>query len=201
MTDKPWDQRLAAILVRPLAATPVHPNHLTALSLAFGLAAAILFALGDPGAANWAALLFMVAVFLDHTDGELARLTAKTSRFGFYFDFIAGSANYTMLFLGIGFGLSGGAPDSWAFVLGLVAGLSNPVIATLRIIIRIRCGRAAIRYPSFAGFEIEDFIYLIGPIIWAGGLKIFFLAYGLGTLGYLLWTVVLFLRRPGGSRD
>ncbi len=200
MTNKPWDQRLAAIVVRPLAATPVHPNHLTALNLVTGLAAASLFAQGDPGAADGAALLFMLAVFLDHADGELARLTAKTSRFGFYFDSLTDTANYTMLFLGIGFGLSGGVLDSWAFVLGLAAGLSNPVIATLRVIIRIRCGRAAIRYPSFAGFEIEDFIYLIGPISWAAELKVFFLAYGLGTLGYLVWTVALFLRRPGGSR-
>lgn len=151
-------------MVRPLAATPVHPNHLTALSLALGLAAAILFAQGDPRAAGWAALLFMVAVFLDHTDGELARLTAKTSRFGHYFDYLAGSANYTMLFIGIGFGLSGGAPDSWAFVLGLAAGLSNPVIVTLRLTMEIKRGPSATRHPSFAGFEIEDFIYLIGPI-------------------------------------
>lgn len=200
MTNKPWDQRLAAIVVRPLAATPVHPNHLTVLSLVLGLGAAILFAQGDPRAADWAALLFMVAVFGDHTDGALARLTAKTSRFGHYFDYLAGAANYTMLFIGIGFGLSGGALGSWAFVLGLAAGLSNPIIVTLRLTMEIKRGPATIRHPSFAGFEIEDFIYLIGPITWVGGLKVFFLAYGLGTLGYLLWTVALFLRGPGGSR-
>ena len=75
----PYDQRLAGWLVRPLVGTPIHPNHLTVLSLAFGFGAAAMFAWGDsPG---WAALLYMLAVFTDHTDGELARQTGKTSRF------------------------------------------------------------------------------------------------------------------------
>ena len=44
MTIRSWDQRLAHILVKPLVATPVHPNHLTGLSFVFGLTAAVLFA-------------------------------------------------------------------------------------------------------------------------------------------------------------
>jgi hypothetical protein len=43
--------------------------------------------------------------------------------------------------------------------------------------------------------EIEDFIYLIGPITWFGGLNYFFWVYGLGTLGYLGWTIFELLNR------
>ncbi len=195
MTQSPWDQRLARILVRPLASTPVHPNHLTALSRACGLASGALFAFGGAGAAGWAALVFMLAVFIDHTDGELARLTARTSEFGHRLDYIVGAANYTALFIGIGAGLFAQGLGVWALILGLVAGLSNPVICALRLGLETSHGASAVEHPFFAGFEIEDFIYLIGPITWIGGLSYFFLAYGLGTLGYLGWTLYQFIRR------
>ena len=133
VTQSPWDQRLARIVVRPLASTPVHPNHLTALSLFLGLASGALFAFGGAGAAGWAALVFMLAVFIDHTDGELARLTAKTSEFGHRLDYIVGAANYTALFIGIGAGLYAQGLGVWALILGLAAGLSNPVICALRL--------------------------------------------------------------------
>ena len=165
MTGRSWDQRLAYILVKPLAATPIHPNHLTGLSFAFGLTAAVLFALGGPASVNWAAGLFMFAVFLDHTDGELARLAGKTSAFGHRFDSIVNAANYTMLFIGIGIGLSAGEMGSGALALGFAAGLSNPVILVLRIGLEGRYGAKAVAHPRYAGVEIEDLIYLIGPII------------------------------------
>jgi len=57
-----WDQRLAAILVRPLIGTGVTPNHVTTLSLAVALIGAGLIATGDPVAANWGAGLFMAGV-------------------------------------------------------------------------------------------------------------------------------------------
>ena len=189
MTGRSWDQRLAYILVKPLAATPIHPNHLTGLSFAFGLTAAVLFALGGPASVNWAAGLFMFAVFLDHTDGELARMAGKTSAFGHRFDSIVNAANYTMLFIGIGIGLSAGEMGSGALALGFAAGLSNPVILVLRIGLEGRDGAKAVAHPRYAGVEIEDLIYLIGPITWAGGLEYFFLAYGFGTFGYLAWTL------------
>ena len=189
MSGKFWDQRLAQILVKPLAATPIHPNHLTGLSSAAGLAAAALFALGGPVLVNWAAGLFMLAVFLDHADGELARLTGKTSSFGERLDSLVGSANFTALFIGIGYGLSRGPLGETALWLGLAAGLANPVITALRMATKRRFGKAAVAHPARFGFEIEDFMYLIGPITWAGGLEYFFLTFGFGTFGYLAWTL------------
>ncbi|MEQ8663266.1 MAG: CDP-alcohol phosphatidyltransferase family protein, partial [Gammaproteobacteria bacterium] len=81
MTDKPWDARVAAWLIRPfITSRHVMPNHFTALRLAVGLAGACCFARGD--VPNLAALLIVASNFLDHTDGELARLGGKGSRFG-----------------------------------------------------------------------------------------------------------------------
>jgi phosphatidylglycerophosphate synthase len=192
--DEPWDQRLARLLVRPLARTPVRPNHITSLSLAAGLGAAALFALGSPAASNGAAALFMLAAFLDHADGELARMTGRVSRFGHHLDYAVGAANYTLLFVGLGLGLSRGPMGDDALVLGLAAGLSNPVILTLRMTMEKQYGKRAVAHPSRAGFELEDFMYLIAPVTWLGGLAYFFLVCGFGTLGYLAWTLWTFAR-------
>ncbi|MEQ8194780.1 MAG: CDP-alcohol phosphatidyltransferase family protein [Rhodospirillales bacterium] len=200
MAIESWDHRLARVLVKPLVGTPVHPNHLTGLSLVFGIAAAGLFATGDPVAAHWAAGLFIVAVFLDHTDGELARQAGKGSSFGKYFDSAVNCTNYTMMFISIGYGLSSGYLGNGALALGLAAGLSNPVILFLRIRTELRHGSQAVEHPRYAGVEIEDIIYLIGPITWLGGLEYFFLAYGFGSFGYFLWTVWEALRKRADDR-
>jgi archaetidylinositol phosphate synthase len=79
---RPWDARLARRLVAPLIDSWVRPNHLTTLRLTVGLAAAAAFLPGSYGWSNVAALLLVLSNFLDHTDGELARMSGKTSRIG-----------------------------------------------------------------------------------------------------------------------
>lgn len=186
---RPWDQRLARCVVAPFARTGLHPNHLTSLSLLFGLGAAWVFAAGGMAHAGLAALLFMAAVFTDHTDGELARLTGKTSTFGHRYDFIVGCANYTLMYFTAGQCLAHAYGSHWPALLGTLAALANPVILMLRMRMDVLFGGEAVRHPAVAGFEIEDFIYLIGPFTWTIGLAWFFVPFALGALGYLAWTV------------
>lgn len=191
MDKPPYDQRIARILVRPLTATPITPNHITALTLVLALAAGFLFAQGDAQAANWAAGLFVLARFLDHFDGELARLTDQKSRFGYYFDFVSGGLSYAALFVGIGIGLSDGPLGGWAWALG-AAGAASAIISLFINLdidkqMALTDGDSA-GYPGFAGFELEDGIYLIAPITWLGGLTPFFVLCGIGASVYCLWS-------------
>ena len=191
-------------MVRPLAGTAIRPNHLSFVSLGLGIAAALLFASGDGVLIHWAAAMCVLAVFSDHLDGELARMTGRTSEFGHKLDYIIGSANYTLLFIGIGLGLGSGLAETlpggmslephWYYALGFAAGLSNPLIVSIRMTMDRRFGAEAVEHPAKGGFELEDFIYLIGPVTWAGGLVYFFILYGLGNLGYLAWTIYEFRR-------
>ena len=128
MDQPPWDQRAARVLVRPLARTPVTPNQLTTLTLVLALAGAGLFAAGDAALVEWAAGLFVLARFLDHFDGELARLKGLASRFGYYYDYVAGGVSYAALFLGTGIGLAAGPLGPWALLLGL-AGSASAVLS------------------------------------------------------------------------
>ena len=189
MNEAPWDQKLARILAKPLVRTPVHPNHITTLGLLVGLAAAWLFSLGDRDAANWAAALFVLAAFLDHVDGELARLAGKTSRFGHYYDHVVSGITYTAGFIGIGIGMSGGVLGWWAIPLGIVAGISITLVMSVRLGTEIKHGKESIRQRNFAGFQAEDVLYVVGPVTWLGGMMPFLLAAGVGTPLFLIWVI------------
>jgi phosphatidylglycerophosphate synthase len=210
MPPAPWDQRIARVLVRPLARTPLTPNHVTTVTLAFALSGATLFAMGDPTAAHWGAGLFVFARFLDHFDGELARLKGTSSRSGYYYDYVAGALSYAALFLGLGIGHAEGWLGIWAIVLG-AAGTTS---ALLSMFLNLGIDREkqedanpaadgdAVGYPGFAGFELEDGIYLLAPITWFGFLSPFFVAAGIGAAIYCVWTLfrLLALRRKGADQ-
>src|SRR5579871_6459911 len=100
--SRPWDARLAHRLVTPLKDSWITPNILTTVRLVVGLAAAASFAPGSYGWSNIAAVLLVVSNFLDHTDGELARLTGKTSRIGHLYDLASDALVTILLFCCIG---------------------------------------------------------------------------------------------------
>ena len=201
MKNPPYDQRIARVLVQPLARLGVTPNQVTAVSLLLALGAGALFVVGGAPAIHWAAGLFVLARFLDHFDGELARLTGKTSRFGYYFDYTAGGLGFAALFAGIGWGLAAGPLGGWALALGL-AGCASALLAmglNLDLDRQLGLGEGeAVGYPGWAGFELEDGIYLLAPVTWLGWLEPFFVAAGIGATVYLLWTLGRVLRARTG---
>ena len=200
MKNPPWDQRIARVLVRPLVKTPVTPNQLTIFTLLIALTGAGLLALGRETYANWGVGLFVLARFLDHFDGELARQKGMTSRLGYYLDYISGALSYGALFLCLGIGFYGTELGGWAIVLG-ASGTASAVISMFtnlgldkQLDLNEENGHDAVGYPGYAGFELEDGIYLIAPITWAGYLMPFFVAAGIGAAIYCLWTIWTLLR-------
>jgi phosphatidylglycerophosphate synthase len=184
---KPWDSRLARFLIRPLKNSRVTPNHITTLGLITGLAAGALYASGEGGLANVGALLFMLSALIDHADGELARFAGKSSKFGSYYDQIVGVVNYVALFVGIGLGLRFQGLGALGLPLGIIAGISVGVILALRIELEKRRGEDT--QPSFAGFEMDDIMYCVGPVTWIGGLKPFLIAASIGAPVFALWVL------------
>ena len=186
--DPLWDQRLARALVRPLRHGPITPNAITTITLIVGLIGAGLCALGG-GAAYLGTLLFMLACLLDHADGELARLTGRTSAGGHYYDLAAGGTVLVALFIGIGVGQQVGPLGTWSIVLGGGAGAATAWIFVLRMDLERRAGKAAARQPSLLGFEIEDVMYLVGPITWLGWLQPFLVVAGVGAPLFALFVL------------
>ena len=185
----PWDVRFARILVRPLRHTPLTPNALTTLGLLASLTAAWLMASGDPRRAALGGGLFMVGVLVDHMDGEFARLTGMTSRFGHYYDHVAAGLGYVSLFAGLGIGLRSGWLGSWAPIAGAIAAGSIAVVFLIRVFLEETAGRAMVAQENWRGFEPEDALYLVGPIAWLGLLGPFLLAAAIGAPLFLLWVL------------
>ncbi|QBQ53440.1 CDP-alcohol phosphatidyltransferase family protein [Nitrosococcus wardiae] len=174
MTNTPWDARLAALIVRPLCNSWVTPNHLTTLRLVTGLGAALCFGSGEW--LNLAAWLWVMSTFLDHTDGELARMSGKQSRGGHFYDLATDAVATVGLFIGIGWGLTSSHLGEWTLLMGGVAGIAIAIIFHFRNEIEQRSGKIATKQPSFAGFEPEDTLYLLPLIMWLDGLILFLLA-------------------------
>lgn len=188
---KPWDARLAAWLIRPLLDTAVTPNHLTTLRLLVGLAGAGAFASGE--APNLGAALTAVSTFLDHTDGELARIGGKSSRFGHYYDLVGDFLVMMALFIGIGVGLRGELGNV-AVLLGGVSGVAIALMFHLRNEIESAVGKSATKQPSLGGFEPEDVFYLL-PVVTVGGwLEGFLVAAAIGAPLAAVIVIVQYVR-------
>ena len=200
-SDKPWDARLAARLVAPLRESWVTPNHLTTLRMLFGIFACAGFAAGGYLWSNIGALCFATSNFLDHTDGELARITGKSSRFGHLYDLIADALVNFMLFAGIGIGLRSGTLGNWAVALGLLAGVAVATIFHLRHEIEQMVGKTRARQPHFGALEAEDVLYLLPLVTLAAQLHYFLLLAAVGAPLFALWVLREFfaLRRKQAS--
>jgi archaetidylinositol phosphate synthase len=162
--QRPWDARLAHRLVIPLKDSWVTPNHLTTLRLALGFAGAAALSQGTYGWSNAGALLLILSNFLDHTDGELARISGKTSRIGHLYDLASDAAVTILLFIAMGAAVTGSAALGTEFppvLSGAIAGSAIAVIFFLRMRIEEILGKAATQQASLAGFETEDVIYLL----------------------------------------
>ncbi len=190
---RPWDARLARWLVTPLAGSRITPNHLTTLRLVTGLAGAAAFTPGTYGWCNIAALLVIVSNFLDHTDGELARLSGKASRVGHVYDLASDAAVTILLFVAMGVGIGTGSDNPLGLpppALGAAAGTAVALIFYLRKRIEEIAGKAATRQASLGGFETEDMLYLLPLVTLCNGIMPFLIAASIGAPVFAAWVVI-----------
>jgi phosphatidylglycerophosphate synthase len=180
----------------------VTPNHLTTVRLAIGLVAAAAFIPGAYGWSNLGAILLVLSSFLDHTDGELARISGNASRIGHLYDLASDAAVTIVLFAAIGVsvraqpGVALGAPP---VLLGLTAGSAIPLIFYLRMRIEEMAGKTASQQAILAGFETEDVLYLLPLVTLCNGVTPFLIAASIGAPLFAIWVVIGFrraLRRP-----
>ncbi len=195
--ELPWDARLARHLVWPLRHGPVTPNHLTTVRLGVGVAAAAAFMHGGYAWMNLGALLLVVSNFLDHTDGELARASGKTSRLGHWYDLGSDALVTILLFTGIGAGVATRTPvvlQLPPLALGLLAGLAVALIFYLRMRIEGMAGKAGSQQASLGGFETEDVLYLMPLVTLCNGAAPFLIAAAIGAPLFALWVAFAYRR-------
>lgn len=153
-------------ITRMLARTPVTPTQVTYLNAAVGLVACALAALGPYAGLAGGGIGFIVSVVLDSVDGELARVTHRTSRHGMIVDNVSDDVVDNGFVLAIGIGLGG----SWLW-LGLAAAVARWLVALRTYVEVARAGRPgdvmAFRWWFESGEETTAvYADLRSPLTW-----------------------------------
>ncbi len=162
--------RIARFCVKPLVGSPITPNHITTIRLLMGLAACAAFTVGERSSDIWGGVLWVLSAFLDRADGELARISGLTSKWGYIYDNICDAVLHPLFFLTIGIGLRDSFLGSWAIVMGLVAGLSEAVVTQLVLATEQQTDSGEKVFPRIGPFDIDDVYYLFGPVAWFNAL-------------------------------
>ncbi|MDH3676983.1 MAG: CDP-alcohol phosphatidyltransferase family protein [Nitrosopumilus sp.] len=102
------------------ASTGLSPNFWTVVGLAFALVSALVYGLGIEYGLIIGGVLLLVSGFFDMVDGQVARVTGKTSKKGEYLDSMFDKISETAIFLGI---LIGGYVEPYLVLLAITLSL------------------------------------------------------------------------------
>ena len=105
---------------RGFASTGLSPTFWTVVGLVFALVSAVVYGLGIEFGLIIGGILLLVSGFFDMVDGQVARVTGKTSRKGSYFDSMFDKIAETAIFLGI---LIGGYAEPYIVLLAITLSL------------------------------------------------------------------------------
>jgi len=197
MIGSSWTHKLARIMVRPLVNTPITPNHLTAVRLFVGLASCWYFSLGTRAGDITGGWIWLLSAFLDRADGELARISGKTSAWGHTFDYYADEICNAVFFLaiGIGFANKGGALADWSIAIGAWTGAGLLICGYCAEQLERLSPPGQKDYSGIWGFDFDDMLYLLAPLAWLDVLSFVLVAAGLVVPIIAVITGVRFLRK------
>ncbi len=102
------------------AATGLSPNFWTCVGLAFALISAVVYGLEIEFGLIIGGILLLVSGFFDVVDGQVAKVTGKTSKKGSYFDSMFDKIAEVAIFLGI---LVGGYAEPYLVLLAITLSL------------------------------------------------------------------------------
>jgi len=199
MSHDTWIHRGVRLGVRPLARTRVTPNHLTTVRLLTGLAAAALLALGGRSFELWGGLLFLVSMLFDRADGELARLSGKSSPWGHSYDLVTDAACNALVFAGIGIGLRTGTFGSWAVAMGIAAGAAVSFILWLIMRVEANEGQRSAELESTAGFDADDAMLVVPVAMILGFGEPLLVAAGIGAPSFAAYMLLRLRGRAFGG--
>jgi len=138
--------------------------------------------------------------FVDHTDGELARVSGKTSRIGHFYDLACDALVTVLLFGGMGYGMTSAQVGNLIglavppFLLGTIAGIAVALIFFLRMRMEEMAGKMGTKQASVGGFETEDVLYLLPLVTLTGGVAPFLVAASIGAPLFAVYVVIDYRR-------
>jgi archaetidylinositol phosphate synthase len=192
-----WTHRLARLLVRPLVGSAVTPNHLTTLRLVTGVLACAALIPADGAWLWWAGWLWLASALLDRADGELARIGNMSTPGGHRYDYLVDNAVNSGFFVALGLGLRESAWGVVAVALGLWTGAALYLCGYWSEELERLDGSGRKAYSGAFGFDFDDTLYLLTPIVWLGWRAQLLVAACLGATFMMLLTGWHLWRRAG----
>ena len=195
MSHNTWLHKVAGVIAKPLAKTPVTPNHITTVRLVAGVLAAASLATGTQDLINTGAALFILSMVLDRADGVLARISGKMSRLGHLYDLWSDAICNALIFVGLGFGLREGAYGVDAIIYGVIAGGS--VVSVLGLVLKLEnlSGERSGEIGSICGFDPDDAMLLVPVAIFFGWAEDVLIAATIGAPFFAFLFFIIFLYR------
>jgi phosphatidylglycerophosphate synthase len=130
--EQPWHALVRKVSIYAtwlLLHTPISANGVTALFLASGVLAGVIFALGTRTAWIVGTIFIWLSILMDFSDGEVARFRQQGSWFGDYFEETVHSMISTAMYIGISIGVWRQAPENpWIFLFAMLALGSTQII-------------------------------------------------------------------------
>ncbi|WNJ98772.1 CDP-alcohol phosphatidyltransferase family protein [Thalassospiraceae bacterium LMO-JJ14] len=201
MSHNTWIHKIArATIVRPLAKTPVTPNQVTTVRILAGVGAAVCLAYGKVEWSNYGAILFILSMLLDRADGDLARMTGRTSPGGHTYDLFADAFCNALIFVGLGIGLRESGFGLWAIPMGILAG--GAVATILMLVIRIERlqGARAAEIGGIFGFDPDDAMLFVPIAVLLGWSDQLLTAAAIGAPAFAILFVFLFRKALKDAR-
>ncbi len=128
--DRWFNRRLAYPLAVVSAKVGLHPNVVSIVGMTVGAASGWWFQFQD-SAVTWGVALLVVATIIDNADGMVARMTGKSSEFGYVLDGLCDNVVFTSVYVGGIYSIweadtpFGGEWGPWAWLLAVAAGVSH----------------------------------------------------------------------------
>ncbi len=110
----------------------------------------------------------MISAFFDRLDGQLARIGNMQSEAGHRYDYMVDNTTTALFFVAVGFGLRHSFLDTWAIPLGVLTGVSLLFCNWYSEILERNGPPGKRAYQGAFGFDLDDALYLFGPIAWLG---------------------------------
>lgn len=179
--DRYINRQLSPVFTRWFLRTSLTPNHVTLISLALGLVAAVGFAQEAWLSQVIGALLLQWSAVIDCCDGEVARLKFLESSSGFYLDIVGDNVVHLAVFVAIAWSSYTSLGQTYPLWLGGLAAFGT--VMALLVVLATRHGRAR---PGSATLDC-----LIDALTNRDFSVLLILSALTGTLNWFLWALAI----------
>lgn len=177
------------------AHTKITPNMISFISLIFGVISAFFFAFGSTPYLYLAAFFSQIAMIMDYSDGQIARIKGMGSKRGAWFDVVNGAVQNNLIILGILIGIFRTTQSVNALFFGFLSLFAWNMMGFVHLTQMLCMPKQALRDTKLA-LKVKKGLR-IKPQDFAIGGDVYFLIIGIAALLGKLFYALIFMAIVG----